>query len=281
MRQYLCKRAAALLLAVSAVSAFGQMNTVLHSQSTPKFIKDSGATVLEVSKAPGGMTVYIVSKGGSPAVFYASPDGTVAFVGVMFDAKTGRNLSDAFVERGQKLLEANGGAARPAAMKESATGAGDLPVMAHMKSQAVPGIIEGTLSPTTTYVFFDPRCHYCHNLFTATRDLAKRGASIKWIPVNTLGDQGLTLSAQVLQRGISGLDALANGTLKSGPDVSLNDRVTIEGNTTLLRAIVQEVKMQPATPTIVFQDKNGKLSVLQDDGSNKVALAAAFGRGAK
>ena len=43
----------------------------------------------------------------------------------------------------------------------------------------------------------------------------------------------------------------------------------------------RQVGKDAATPTIVFQAPNGKITVVQDDGSDKAAFAAAFRAGAK
>lgn len=257
-----------------AFASHAQMPPVLRDRAdVPALIRDGGARVMEVANAPGGMTAYTVEKGGKPLIFYTSPDRGVVFVGVMFDARTGQNLSDAYVERSQKLLAGTEQQVVPQAV------AGDAPAASHLGSAAVAGVVEGKdTASRTTYVFFDPRCPYCHKLYQNTRAMAKRGATIKWIPVNTLGDEGLTLSAQMLRRGKEGLDDLANGRMAKGQAISTKERADIETNTALMRAIVQQAGLKMATPSIVFQDKNGKLSVIQDDGSDKVALAAAFGR---
>lgn len=259
--------------------ADAQMPPVLRDQaSVPAIIRDGGAQVVEVSSAPGGMTAYTVTKDGKPLIFYISQDKAVAFVGVMFDAKTGANLSDAFVDRGQKLLA---GQIKPLVHVPKESSVPGVSVASHLGSAAVAGITEGAANPAQiTYVFFDPRCPYCHKLYQNTRAAAKAGKSIKWIPVNTLGDEGVGLSALTLRQGRPGLDDLSNGRMGKGGaiPVSTKERADIQANTQLLKAIVQQAGLPAATPTIVFQDLNGKLSVIQDDGSDKKALAAAFGR---
>lgn len=279
---------AAVSVVVSTV-AFAQMPVPLldKGSATPAFIKEGGAKIIEVAPAPGGMTAYTAVKDGKPIVFYTTPDGSVTFVGVLFESATGKNLSDAFVERSQALIgKAPPAATAPAPVAAAKPSAGGIPSSAggitkHFHSNEVAGVMEGKASPeATTYVFFDPRCPYCHGLFNTTRAVAKQGAAIKWIPVNTLGAQGVPLSVEALRNGIPGMAALARGGLR-GVEPSIMERERIQANTALFGAIVRQVGKDAATPTIVFQAPNGKLTVLQDDGSDKVAFAAAFRVGGK
>ena len=256
------------------VAGAQQMPPVIRDQSgVPAVIRNGGARVLDVAKAPGGMTAYTVEKDGKPLVFFISPDKRVAFVGVMFDAQTGQNLSDSFVENSQRLM---GAAPAPAG---AAASSGDASIPDYLASAVVAGVSEGRAAPAqTTFVFYDPRCPYCHALYRNTRDLARLGATIKWIPVNVLGDAGLPMAVQVNRRGIAGLDDLSNGRMSKGGSVTMKERADIEANTSLMRSLVKQYGLQAATPTIVYQDKNRKLSMYQDDGSNKPALMASFGR---
>lgn len=280
------------LVAVALISAGGvqaQMPTPIRDQGpVPAFIKERGAQVIEVTPAPGGMKAYTAIKDGKPIVLYTSPDGSVTFVGVLFDSATGKNLSDPFVERSQALIgkAVEATAATAASQKNVAktvagptTSAGA--ITARFYSNEVAGVMEGRASPEgTTYVFFDPRCPYCHALFNNTRDVAKQGAAIKWIPVNTLGPQGVPMSAEVLRAGMPGMEALARGAVR-GVEPSVMERERIQANTAFFGAVVRQVGKDAATPTIVFQAPNGKITVVQDDGSDKAAFAAAFRAGAK
>lgn len=282
-----------LVLAVAALifagGALAQMPTPIRDQGpVPAFLKERGAQVIEVTPAPGGMKAYTAIKDGKPIVLYTSPDGSVTFVGVLFDSATGKNLSDPFVERSQALIgkavaAASTAPAAPAAAAKTVaapmSSAGG--IAKHFYSNEVAGVMEGQASPEgTTYVFFDPRCPYCHALFNNTRAVAKQGAAIKWIPVNTLGPQGVPMSAEVLRNGMPGMEALARGAVR-GVEPSVMERERIQANTAFFGAVVRQVGKDAATPTIVFQAPNGKITVVQDDGSDKAAFAAAFRAGAK
>lgn len=276
---------AAVVTAMANV-AFAQMPLVLLDKaSPPAFIRERGAQVIDAAPAPGGLTAYTAVKDGKPIVFYTTSDHTTTFVGVLFDSATGKNLSDPFVERSQVLVGKGSPAqVAPPAVNANPTGTpapSAAEIARHFYSNEVAGILEGKASPErTTYVFFDSRCPYCHGLFNATRAVAKQGATIKWIPVNTLGAQGVPLSAEALRTGIPGMEALSRGGLRGVEPTNL-EREHIQANTALFGAIVRQVGKEAGTPTIVFQAPNGKLTVIQDDGSDKAAFAAAFRVGGK
>jgi len=66
------------------------------------------------------------------------------------------------------------------------------------------GVREGNAAPQdTVYLFFDPRCPYCHQAYRATRKAVQQGFSIKWIPTDVLGEppgqpSGLRLASGIL-----------------------------------------------------------------------------------
>ena len=294
---------------VSAAQAAG-------NEKAPAFIEARGGKITKVEKAPGGMTAYTVEKNGNTAVFFVSPDSKVAMIGVMFDAKTGENLSDrmlpanpvpnpaAVVAEAQAKAAAKPQAegpfvpppvsprpAPPKAEMDKVFNDGPLrenmaainkassdgkTLSEHLRSDKVPGVLEGRASIKTAFVFFDPRCPYCHNLYDNTRKAAGKGASIKWIPVNTLGDQGLPVSNQLLKDGASALPAWYKNAL---PGVAPNpiERSRIDMNTALFFMITNKLGEKPATPTILFMnEKSGRLVLAQDDGTAQGLIDNAF-----
>ncbi len=287
------------LRAALALSALALATNALATgaESVPEFITERGAKVVKTEAAPGGMTAFTVEKDGRHAVFFTSPDKAVTFLGVMFDSKTGANLSDKLLPPDQqpvkKVAEPSPAVQRQDPLPQSAYAKRDAisghmqaleagekkgqSLADHMVSDKVFGVVEGKSSKDTVFVFIDPRCPYCHALYHNTRYSAKAGKSIKWIPVNTLGDEGVPKSAQLLKDGVKSLDAMANDKL-AGITPSADDRRRIDENTAFMYVLAQKMGVPMATPTILFRsEKTGKLVIAQDDGSNAAILKAAFG----
>lgn len=299
------KKAFSMLSAVAALGVL--MHTATHASEPPPpaFLQARGAEVVKVEPAPGGMKAYTVRKDEKQGVFFVSPDGRVAIIGVMFDSTSGQNLSDAL----QPLQTTDTSAVAPitaapsqplptraeldkdfkmqamtehvmAIKKLGNTGDGKA-IAGYMLSEKMSGVLEGkpAKAEDTAYVFFDPQCTYCHNLYHATRPHVKKGKAIKWIPVNTLGADGVPISKQVLQEGAKALEGMSNGKL-AGIPASSADRAMVERNTAFLVLVLGQMKQQIRTPTVFFVNPTtSKLILVQDDGSNVKALEDAFGKG--
>lgn len=268
----------------------------------PEFITQRGAQVVQIKNAEGGMTAMTVEKDGKQGVFFTSPDSSVAFFGVMFDAKTGANISDKYMPPKEKLMGIPVNA--QAQVDSSPNVLSSKRVQEHVEvvekstetlhdhllSDKVAGILEGKASPNTAFVFFDPLCGHCHKLYQNTRAYVKAGASIKWIPINILGDHGLPMSVEAVKRGPQGLKDLVDGKLDNSPLRPLPapqsvERAVIDHNTTFLYILIQKMQaknpaLQIATPTI-FYSQQGQMAVGQFDGSEpnmKSAMDIAFGQ---
>jgi len=165
----------------------------------------------------GGLTAWTVEKNGRRVVLYTTADGAAVIAGVVWDAATGRNLSDQFVASGPVVVRPplgastdplpQGGAAPAQQTKGALLGEykGSVPE-AIQAVDSLAGIKEGKGGQADTlYVIFDPRCPHCRNAYKQTREYVKRGFTIKWIPVAALGqttaqrDEGKPIAAAVLQ----------------------------------------------------------------------------------
>lgn len=267
----------------------------------PAFLEARGAIVQKMETVAGGMHAFTFEKDGKQGVVYTTPDNSAAFFGVMFDAKTGENLSDRLMPTKDKLLQPQPTALNaplPSPMDKSEkeiaeVGASSVlehvkavdkdmvSIADHIRSDKVPGVTEGGSadSAKTTFVFFDPLCSYCHTLYKQTRESVKAGKTIKWIPVDVVEGTGMSLplSKAILETGVKGLDAMSKNRLQ-GQQVNTYDRAKISNNTAFFYAMLQKMNVRAATPTILFlNEKTGKLVVAQQDGTDPKFLKAAFG----
>lgn len=153
----------------------------------------------------GGLVAWTVqATNGQMVALYTTPDTSVIFTGILWDAKTGKNISDQFLPSQPTRAPAEVPAAVPGERKVSAldgkyTGA----IPEAIKTVAsLDGIQEGKGDPSNTvYIIFDPRCHYCHDAYALTRKYVKKGYAIKWIPSLALGDPagGAPVAAAIMQ----------------------------------------------------------------------------------
>ena len=159
----------------------------------------------------GGLTAWTLERGGRNVVLYSTADASVIIYGAVWDAATGKNLSDG---QATKVLSSTGAIAAPPRAEAFAAPASQ-PIVGAMtgtfKGQVpVPiatldtlsGIKEGKGSAADTlYIMFDPRCPYCRKAYFATRAYVARGVTIKWVPVLVLGQpqQGMPMAAAIMQ----------------------------------------------------------------------------------
>ena len=166
----------------------------------------------------GGLTAWTIEKNGKLVVLYTTQNHDALFMGVVWDAKTGKNVSDQFIPneslsiipKMKKLsgIEQHPGAAQPLEAESTqrkfafdGTYNGAIPeAMETVASLA--GYKEGKGGVADTlYIIIDPRCPYCRKAYSMTRKYVENGMSIKWIPTVALGDpiNGIPLSAAILQ----------------------------------------------------------------------------------
>jgi thiol:disulfide interchange protein DsbG len=136
---------------------------------------------------------------GSRLILYSTPDNKVFFTGALWDATTGANISDPLYTA---LEAATQHATKPATPDPSRPPAIPEPIQRLSK---LKGIKDGDPSAPlyrTVFVFFDPRCPHCRDLYSATHgrpDL--KGKAIVWLPTTILGDKtrGAAYVAEILQ----------------------------------------------------------------------------------
>ncbi len=59
--------------------------------------------------------------------------------------------------------------------------------------------VEEGQGPRVVYVFFDPNCPYCHQVYVDTRDYVKRGeVRLRWVPVGVLTTTSFGKAAAIL-----------------------------------------------------------------------------------
>lgn len=198
---------------LGASGAQAQQSTA-KAPAAPAFFAKQGITVLAQQAGPGGLNVWQVERAGVKTVLYTTPDAKVLFSGVLWDAATGKNLSDAFIT---PEMMAAAAAAATAPMQAPAAMPGPVATPAAATAMAKPaggtsealrsiskltGIKEGSAPfDKTLYIIFDPRCPHCHAAYQKTRKYVAAGGTIKWLPSTVLGrpEDGMRLIADIMQ----------------------------------------------------------------------------------
>lgn len=196
-----------LFAAISLACAVGAQAAAKPAEPPP-FLAAKGLKVLESKPGPNGTTAWVVTdgKGGAPAVVFTLPGTNMAVAGVIWDAKTGKVLSNGYA---------------PSKMHPAAT-----------QINNMRGFVEGQPRPAdqVLHVVFDPRCPYCHKLYEAAQPHIKSGKlTVKWLPVVVLGsdaDRAKSMDAIAagfnMGDGAKAMKAIVSGQASKGkPDKKL------------------------------------------------------------
>ncbi|MFB6350019.1 hypothetical protein ACFBZI_11360 [Moraxella sp. ZJ142] len=139
----------------------------------------------------------------------------------------------------------------------------------------------------TVYVFYDPRCPYCHSLFDKSRELDQANVTIKWLPTIALGNDGgdqsdaLRLAAAGLNiKDAQELRALFDRTSQGVDHVSDEMRSKLDENLSSLYFAADQMYGEGSrrgVPAAIFLDKkSGKVQLVYGL-SNDNIYNAVFG----
>jgi len=237
----------------------------------------------------GGLTAWTVEKGGRKLVLYTTADTQALFTGVVWDAATGRNLSDQFIP-GNAMVAAQLMAVPPVAAEQSGVRAaafdgkftGTIPEsMATVDSLA--GVKEGKGGiADTLYIIVDPRCPYCRKAYNITREYVKKGYTIKWIPIVALGDpaNGLPLAATILQSKDKDVVERVLGKheqIRTQPTKETEEALSIS-LAFMFAAFEQNGGQQAGVPVAFFIDRRTGKPRMMTGVSEMVVLEDIFGK---
>jgi hypothetical protein len=271
------------------------------ADGTPQKIDESvvaryGKIISKQSVGAGGLTAWIVEKNGNQVVLYTTPDAGAVFTGIVWDAASGKNLSDQFIPQqvNQPPKATYGGHSRfsvpsqPVQVAqyqnaiEKAPYTGTFPESIKTVSE-LAGYKEGSLDiASTVYVIIDPRCSICRNAYRSTRKLISAGYSIKWIPTSALGDpvSGDPLAAVVLRGTKAEISDLL--TNHNAPKKSLLDAETkaaLDRNLQFFKAAFNNnpTAGQAGVPVAFFFDRRSQQARMLTGFGDNAILEEIFG----
>lgn len=257
------------------------------------------------------MYAWYLEKNGKTLVIYNTPDEASFIKGTIYDMASKKVISDKYAVKSlefaspefrEKILSTYGltprsaataGTAAPVALSASEQAAYDKGYMnikwqkdgipeALQMIDGLSGAKEGNAAPQdTVYIFYDPRCPWCHKTFDATRSYVKKGYSIKWIPTVALGrsDAAYALAAAPIQLAAMLEPSFQKKDSAKATAATKSDIKAIDTNLQFLSAYFKKVMPddQISVPIALFLDKtSGKVTHLQGL-SDKPALELLFG----
>ncbi|WP_426077384.1 hypothetical protein [Janthinobacterium sp. PSPC3-1] len=152
-------------------------------------------------------------------------------------------------------------------------------MLARVEKEA-KGFSVGAGSPNRAWVFFDPACSYCSDLWRETM-LLKDQVEFVWIPVALLGDDGAMLGAATLDSAdpSSLMSANEAAMRKSGTMLTVTAEPseasvsTANSNTELL--ITLDPGYRPVSvPLMYYQSSSGQIEIIDGTMEARVLKAA-------
>ncbi|WP_262378275.1 thiol:disulfide interchange protein DsbG [Pseudomonas sp. WS 5532] len=178
-----------------------------------EYLMAKGNQIVQAFPAASGMKGIVVDNGTEKRLFYVTPDGQSLVAGMMFDVQ-GTNLTTVDLGRTNVPNLAQAPDEKLSAAQRSAL---------WEKVSKLNWFSEGT-SSRIIYVFFDPSCAYCHELWGMLRTPVSAGeVQVRWIPVSLLRVSSSELSASIYARSAKGeqlsviMAEMANRQLQTAP----------------------------------------------------------------
>lgn len=228
---------AALLLNGDLTPNVSQQSQTDHIQKGANLVSRFGdiekTLIIKPNDGQPEIIAWLLKNGGRKFVVFSNSETNYLWAGNTWDSIDGKSLTGSvdvnFMEKNgvpynavkqpEKLPNAQDGdispepANIPTTSKSEAATTTQTFVMQGKWTGPVPDIIqqldklagvrEGNSPPQdTVYLFFDPRCPYCHQAYRATRKAVQQGFSIKWIPTDVLGEPPGQPSGMRLASGI-------------------------------------------------------------------------------
>lgn len=216
-------KALAISLSLISMSAFAEPSASLKAK-----MSKIGTIKKTMSTESKGVYAWIFEKNGKTMVLYNTPDENYFIKGTIYDIKSKKVVSNKYVENAlqysspefkNKVLAQNKVPNLPDNTNVLTSGglaSGNLSSKGIMNLKwqnteipqalklldSLAGAKQGEGAPENTlYVFYDPRCPWCHRTFTALQPYVYSKYTVKWIPTVALGksEEALKLASAPLQ----------------------------------------------------------------------------------
>jgi len=252
MKRHTIKSTLVIGLALFALPIAQASNTNVSDEAKARIepvLKKSGGELTYFEGPAGMIGVGVSFVNGRQMVVYATPDGSTVFSGVAIDVESGKNLSNADLQR---LPPPNyAGLVEMVADSGAQTGR---PIT--MMTEGNPD------SSNHYYVFVDPKCPYCHKTYDTFLKLLSDGhdLAVHYIPVGILGPESENLAKEIVgMPDGDGLD-LIRKLVRREPHLSNSDAIAA-GDTNHGRNIALFRQLQFDAVPVVISDVSGNYNV--------------------
>jgi len=220
----------------------------------------TGVTIEKSFKAESGLTGYVLNRGGSYSIVFATPDNQTVINGILIGAD-GRNLAPEYEDK--HIPKPDFDALWPTLQKAPV-------IVTGAKGAAVKSVV---------YAFIDPNCSFCHLAWLAFQPYEQVGLQVRWLPVAFLAPTSAQKLAAIMQSPDAGvaLDKYEEA-YKSGGGIDVKTVVIKPETQAKLDANSKLMKDFGfgGTPAIIWRDKSGK--VLTKNGMPRLSeLPGLFG----
>lgn len=233
-----CITATLLVLAIFVTPAWSAPNKTAYPSVLQDMVDAGELRVLaQFPTSKDGLTGYIVQRGGYQTVVYS--EGGYLMLGPLY-GPDGKNLSRQYAQQYQPRIIGQ--------------------VLESLDSDYL--ITQGPADAPTLYVFADPNCIYCHQLYQRVQPLVKAGRlQIHWIMVGVLGPSSVGRAAAILAAE-DPATALAKNESGFQPQAEQGGITPMQTSEQLARVLERHRQAMfsiggTGTPTIVFSGPQG------------------------
>lgn len=140
-------------------------------------------------------------------------------------------------------------------------------IMARIEKEA-RGISTGSGAPNKAFVFFDPHCSYCSDLWRATQSVENQ-VDFVWVPVSVFGEESAAMGAVILDsENPAGIMSANEESMRLSENPLAITSVpteaalsTVESNTALMFALDPAAPIQ-SVPLMYYRSAKGQIEVI-------------------
>lgn len=206
-------------------------------------LEDRGIEILQRFDTPSDLVGYAAKAGLRPVAAYVTPDGAHAIIGTMLDAEGNEVTSEVL----EPIIRNNRQKAQKAAWPRLE--------QSHWVADGNPD------ADRILYLFTDPNCPYCHELWQQTRSVVASGkVQLRHVLVGILKPSSPGKAAAILgsdnpsEMLTRNEQSFESGGVESVPDISATTQKKLTANRRLMRGLNVY-----GTPAVFYRDASGEV----------------------